>query len=113
MARGIVAALIAFVGIGCTEPNPQAIAMVEQGATLVDVRTPGEFAGGHIRNALNIPVQELAGRIDELDSSKAVVVYCRSGARSSAAASTLRAQGFEVYDLGAMSSWGVSEDIVR
>lgn len=113
MARGMLGVLAAIIGFGCAEPDPQAVTMVEAGATLLDVRTTGEFAQGHIRDAVNIPVQELDGRVGELDVSKPVVVYCRSGARSASAASTLRAGGFEVYDLGAMTSWGVSEDIIR
>lgn len=114
MARGLLAALTALFGFGCGEPDPQAHTLAEQGAIILDVRTAGEFSGGHIRDALNIPVQELEARIEELDESKPVVVYCRSGARSAAAAGVLRARGFDpVYDLGAMSNWGVDDDIVR
>lgn len=80
--------------------------LVEEGACLLDVRTPGEFSGGNIPTSVNIPLQSLAGRLGELDKSRGVVVYCRSGMRSSSAASILRADGFEVYDLGGMSAWG-------
>ncbi len=80
--------------------------LVEAGAQLVDVRTPGEFAGGAIPGAKNIPVDQIGARTAELDSAKAVVVYCRSGGRSASAAGVLKASGFgEVYDLGPISAW--------
>ncbi|MCC6995380.1 MAG: rhodanese-like domain-containing protein, partial [Deltaproteobacteria bacterium] len=69
-------------------------ALVAQGALLLDVRTAGEFAGGHIEGALNIPVQELGQRLGELgDKARPIVVYCRSGKRSSRAASMLKGAG--------------------
>lgn len=80
-------------------------AHVADGAQLLDVRTPGEFASGHIEGATNIPVHELRERLGELDRGRAVVVYCRSGARSASAARLLAGAGFEVHDLGPMSAW--------
>ena len=85
---------------------------VDAGATLLDVRTPAEFAEGHVRGALNISVQSLGGRLGEVPGER-VVVYCRSGGRSAAATRMLRAAGKEVLDLGAMTSWGRPDDIVR
>lgn len=81
--------------------------LVEAGARLVDVRTPEEFAAGHIPGAVNIPVQELDRRIGELEpKERTVVVYCRSGNRSGSAARMLKSAGYaEVHDLGAMSRW--------
>lgn len=82
-------------------------AIVAGGGRLVDVRSPGEFAGGHLGGAVNIPLDELGRRVVEIGPPEtAVVVYCLSGARSARAASLLRAQGFtHVSDLGAMSRW--------
>ena len=81
--------------------------IAEQGATLVDVRTPAEYARGHIDGARNIPLQEIAARSKELPKGKPVVVYCASGMRSAAAASSLRRAGFaKVVNLGPMSAWG-------
>lgn len=78
-------------------------------AQIVDVRTPGEFAGGHIANALNYDWNSGNFESDEakLDKSKPVFVYCLSGGRSAAAAKKLRADGFkEVYELnGGMMKW--------
>lgn len=86
--------------------GPTARAKVEDGALLLDVRTPGEFQAGHVNGALNIPVDELERRIGELKADRAVVVYCRSGGRSARAAGLLGKHGFgEVSDLGPMSAW--------
>lgn len=81
--------------------------LVQTGARLVDVRTPGEFAAGHIEGAINIPVQELEGRLNELQpKDRAVVLYCRSGHRSGNAARMLKSAGFSaVHDLGPMTRW--------
>lgn len=80
---------------------------VEAGAILVDVRTPEEFAAGHLPGAVNIPVDELPRRFAELGSpEKPLVIYCRSGARSSRAEGLLKERGFQdVFNLGPMSAW--------
>lgn len=94
-------------GAGGTRVNgTKARELVSNGAQLVDVRTPGEFAGGAIPGAKNIPVDQLSGRLSELDRAKPVVLYCRSGGRSASAAGLLKASGFEnVFDLGPISAW--------
>jgi len=81
--------------------------LVDAGARLVDVRSPQEFATGHLPGAVNIPVQDLERRIGELTGKdRPIVLYCRSGARSSSAARLLASAGYtQVHDLGAMSSW--------
>lgn len=85
----------------------EARALVAAGARIVDVRSPGEFAGGHLDGALNIPVEQIASRAGEVGAKDApVVLYCRSGARSAAAARALRERGFtRILNLGAMSNW--------
>ena len=74
---------------------------------IIDVRSPDEFASGHIDGARNIPVDEIGGRTDEVGKpDQPVVVYCRSGMRSAQAKSTLEAAGFtQVYNLGGISRW--------
>ncbi len=73
---------------------------------LIDVRTAGEFSGGHIEGALNIPVQELAQRIAEVPEGVPIVVYCRSGNRSGQATRILQQAGYgEIYDLGGTIQW--------
>ncbi|MCU0672700.1 MAG: rhodanese-like domain-containing protein [Myxococcota bacterium] len=80
-------------------------ARVAAGAVLVDVRTPAEFSAGHAAGARNVPLQDLPRRMDELPRDREVIVYCRSGARSSSALSMLRARGFEkVHDAGALGN---------
>lgn len=63
-------------------------------ATIVDVRTPEEFAGEHFPNAINIPLDELPQRINEFkEMPKPVVAYCRSGNRSGVAVTMLQQAG--------------------
>lgn len=81
-------------------------ALVQKGAVLVDVRTPEEFAGGHIEGALNIPIDDLDARKGELKKDADIVVYCRSGGRSARGKALLAGAGYsKVHDLGAMSNW--------
>jgi rhodanese-related sulfurtransferase len=86
-------------------PAPDARALVAAGARLLDVRTPGEFEGGHLPGALNIPLQDLQHRLGELAAKEQpIVVYCRSGNRSAQAANLLKSAGYSsIHDLGAMS----------
>ncbi len=76
---------------------------------VVDVRTPGEFAGGHVPGAVNIPIDQLNGRLAELEPHRAdkVGVICQSGGRSLAASQTLAAAGFTgVVDVeGGTGGW--------
>ena len=87
--------------------SAQAHAAVAAGALLLDVRSPEEFAEGHLKGAVNIPVDELPQRMEELGPpEREVVVYCRTGARSSRAAELLKANGHErVILLGPMTAW--------
>ena len=77
-------------------------------AQLLDVRTPGEFAGGHLPNAHNLNVQDAdfdAG-LAALDKTKPVFVYCLAGGRSQAAKTKLQAMGYQVYELqGGYLKW--------
>ena len=105
----IVAAALIFVLIQRVGKvsGSEARRLVENGALLLDVRTSQEFAAGHIPNAVNIPVQELDRRMGELGpKDRPVVIYCRSGRRSSHAATMLKKAGYTaVHDLGAMTRW--------
>ncbi len=77
--------------------------------TIIDVRSPEEFEGGHIQNAQNIDWNgnNFNKQISTLDQSKPVIVYCLSGGRSSSAAKKMRNDGFkEVYELdGGIMQW--------
>lgn len=83
----------------------EAKALVAQGALLLDVRTAVEFASDAIPNAINIPLDELATRLDELPADTTIITYCSSGNRSGQAAQLLRDQGFVICDLGPRSAW--------
>jgi phage shock protein E len=73
---------------------------------LIDVRTPEEFASGHIEGSVNIPVESLADRLNEVPRDLPLVVYCRTGNRSATAARILVDAGYApVYDLGGLQSW--------
>ena len=77
------------------------------GLQLVDIRNPGEVAGGTIEGAITIPVGQLPNRLAELDPNAATIVFCAGGYRSSVAASLLRTEGFgDVTDIiGGYGAW--------
>lgn len=70
--------------------------LIDNGALLVDVRTPAEFAAGHLEGAINISHEQTLARIAEYgsDKSRSIVVYCRSGNRSGIAEGLLVGHGF-------------------
>ncbi len=76
---------------------------------LIDVRTPEEYAGGHLNNAVNIDIRsaDFTEQLNKLDKTKPVLVYCLSGGRSSAAAGKMEEMGFsEVYNMeGGIMKW--------
>lgn len=81
--------------------------LVKEGARLIDVRSRAEYDSGHIPGSINVPVNELAARLDKLGpKDEAKVIYCASGTRSAVARSMLKGRGFtRVFNLGAMSRW--------
>jgi len=78
---------------------------VKNGAIIVDVRTPKEFREKHVEGALNLPIEEIMKGHINLPKDKGIVIYCRSGSRSSASAKVLREQGWTVYDVATQSDW--------
>jgi len=67
---------------------------IEQGAMVVDVRTPQEFADGHLESAINYPLSELDKHFANIDKETQIVLYCRSGNRSDRAFDYLQSKGF-------------------
>jgi len=80
-----------------------------ENAIFLDIRDDGEYGGGHIPEAIHIPIRQLPDRIGELNKHKdcPVIAYCRSGNRSNGAGSVLKKHGFEnVYNLsGGIVAW--------
>ncbi len=69
---------------------------ITNGAKIVDVRTPAEFAEEHFANAVNIPVDQVEERLEEFgDKNSSVIVYCASGSRSAYAARFLKMAGYK------------------
>ena len=99
---------------GVTRVGPQAFAeaLAVPGVAIIDVRTPEEFADGHISGAVNIPVgsADFTERISELDPTVTYAVYCRSGNRSRPAVAAMRDAGIaEIVELESGTKGWVSE----
>lgn len=87
-------------------PKPDYAALVRGGAIILDVRSKGEYASGHINNSINIPVDVLSSNISKLkDKNTTIITCCASGMRSASAKSILKANGFsDVHNGGGWSS---------
>jgi phage shock protein E len=68
---------------------------LNNGAFLVDVRTPAEFSAGSVKGAVNIPLDKVQSQLSKFKGKKSIVVFCRSGSRSSQAKSILESNGFQ------------------
>ena len=82
--------------------------MVSQEVVIVDVRTPEEYDGGHIPNAILVPNESIGDDMPEAlpDKEATLLIYCRSGRRSKEAAQKLLALGYQsVYDFGGVIDW--------
>ena len=84
-------------------------AMIQSSSNLlvVDVRTSGEFAQGHLQGSINMPLSDLPTEISGLDRNRPILVYCQTGHRSAQAAAILVNAGFtQVYDMdGGLNAW--------
>ena len=89
---------------GCAATASPSVAIGED-TVVVDVRTPAEYAEGHLDGAINIDLQspEFDTTISELDPEDEYVVYCQSGNRSAQAVAAMEAAGFDVQDAGGIS----------
>lgn len=80
--------------------------MVKDGALIIDVRTPGEYKGGHIKGSKNIPLAEIPNKLKPFtDKEKVYITCCASGMRSASAKSIMKKNGYQnVYNGGGWSS---------
>jgi rhodanese-related sulfurtransferase len=108
----VLIAAVATVLAGCgggtsavrTVEADKAVGMLDS-RVVIDVRTPAEYAAGHIAGASNIDVEapDFGSRIASLDPEAAYLVYCRSGRRSAIAADQMEAAGFtDIVDAGGL-----------
>lgn len=86
-------AFIAFSSVAETRAN-LAWQKIEEGALLVDVRTPQEFQTQHLESAINFPLNSINVAFNDIDKDREIVVYCRSGNRSGQAERYLKQMGF-------------------
>ena len=87
-------------------PKTDLAQLVREGAVILDVRSKGEYAGGHIKGSLNIPVDQLANNLNQLKhKSKPIITCCASGMRSASAKNILESNGYQhVYNGGGWNS---------
>jgi rhodanese-related sulfurtransferase len=99
----MIDALKKLFGFG---PKTDYADLVKQGAIILDVRSKGEYAAGHIKGSLNIPVGNLSNTLAKLkDKNQAIITCCASGMRSASAKSILKSNGYsQVYNGGGWSS---------
>jgi len=110
LLRYTAIALLVWVAAACSSARRTAAserAVDSRAAMVIDVRTPQEFASGHVRGAINVPVDQVQSRIKEVAKSKdtPLMVHCQSGGRSARAAAALREMGYtNVKDLGSYAN---------
>jgi rhodanese-related sulfurtransferase len=99
----MIQAIKNFLGIS---PKPDYSELIKQGAIVLDVRSKGEYAGGHIKNSINIPVDQLSNNLSKIkDKNKCIICCCASGMRSGTAKRILESKGYTaVYNGGGWNS---------
>lgn len=86
--------------------------LIANGATIIDVRTKGEYAGGHVKGSVNIPLDQLRNNTKKLKSKDhPIITCCASGMRSASAKSILKGEGYTNVHNG--GSWGNVNRFVR
>ena len=86
-----------------TEPKADLGELIANGAIIMDVRTAAEYASGHIKGSVNIPLNALPMQMAKLKKDKPIITCCASGMRSASAKAVLKSNGFtDVHNAG---SW--------
>lgn len=83
-----------FLSLFGTSDNTALTEVIKKGAFLVDVRSPGEFSSGSVKGAVNIPLDSLQQQLSKFRGKQNIVVFCRSGNRSSMAKNILTQSGY-------------------
>ena len=95
--------LLSMLGLGGKSESVKEF--MDKGAIIIDVRTTGEFQGGHIKGSKNIPLNMISSKINDIKKlNKPVIACCASGMRSSQATSILKSNGIDVMNGGGWSS---------
>ncbi|ESU29333.1 Rhodanese-like domain-containing protein [Flavobacterium limnosediminis JC2902] len=95
--------LLDILGLGSKSDSVKEY--VAKGAVIIDVRTTGEFASGHIKGSKNIPLDTIASKIEDIKKlNKPVIACCRSGMRSAQATSILKQNGIDTINGGGWES---------
>ncbi|MBK7183162.1 MAG: rhodanese-like domain-containing protein [Bacteroidetes bacterium] len=84
-------------------PKVDLAQLIKEGAIIVDVRSKAEYAGGHVKGSINIPLDQLGSNLAKLKKDKAIITCCASGMRSGVAKSQLKGKGYENVHNG--GSW--------
>jgi len=109
----LLAFLVALLVLpGCSQPKPaptktESPPLTQSGPKIIDVRSPHEYADGHLAGAINIPYDQIGQRISQVTTNKSepLLIHCRSGGRSAMAKAALQARGYtNVTDLGSMDN---------
>ena len=82
-----------FSQVFANRENSNLQTLISEGAFLVDVRTPAEFGGGHVKGSVNIPLDSIPFQLEKFKDKKNVIVFCRSGNRSGQAKFILEQNG--------------------
>ncbi|MFW2137198.1 rhodanese-like domain-containing protein [Soonwooa sp.] len=91
--------------IFASEDSEKLIEAIKNGAILIDVRSKGEFASGSVKNAVNIPLNEISNQKNKLKDKESIVVFCKSGMRSKQVQSVLKQAGFKnVFNGGSLQN---------
>ncbi len=97
----MLAAIKKLLGFG---PSVDLAQLIKDGGMIVDVRTKGEYAGGHIKGSVNIPLDQLTANLAKFkDKEQAIITCCASGMRSASAKSILKSKGYNNVHNG--GSW--------
>lgn len=85
--------------------------LINNGAVIIDVRSKDEFAAGHVKNSINIPLEQIGAQSEKLKKHPHIIVCCRSGTRSGMAKRTLESKGLTNVTNG--GSWQVVNNSIK